>query len=72
MDLGVPPRVEERLATPGFTEVSSTEVCPLSRTLWSVQWVMPIMMLPPITLPFLVTALLACILINSKVMHPVS
>ena len=65
MDLGVPPRVEERLATPGFTEVSSTEVCPMSRTLWSVQWVIPIMMLPPITLPFLVTALLACILINN-------
>ena len=37
MDLGVPPSVEERLATPGFMEVSSTEVCPLSRTLWSVQ-----------------------------------
>ena len=65
MDLGVPPRVEDRLATPVLTEVSSIDVCTLSRTLWSEQWVMPTMMLPPITLPFLVTALLACILTNS-------
>ena len=37
MDLGVPPRVEDRLVTPVLTEVSSIEVCTLSRTLLSEQ-----------------------------------
>ena len=37
MDLGVLPRVEERLATLELTEVSRTEVWRLSMTLWSEQ-----------------------------------
>ena len=61
MDLGVLPRVEERLATLVLVQ-SRTLVFSLSSTLGSVHGEIPTMMLPPITLPFFPSALLACIL----------
>ena len=60
MVLGVP-RVEERFATLVLV-TSSTLVLSLSSTVVSLHGQMPTMMLPPITLPFFPSALLACIL----------
>lgn len=56
--------MEERLATLVLVlVVSNTLVFSLSRTLGSLQGEIPTMMLPPITLPFFPSALLACILV---------